>query len=83
MPPLTQAPIVLSRSPVSYGGGVLRLGAGARAAPGRDSLTSRRPSELRDMPARPPVEWAFAGVQHFLESVHNIPSLAFMKVKQP
>src|SRR5712672_4722365 len=28
--------------------------------PGRDSLTSRRPSELRDMPARPPVVWAFA-----------------------
>ena len=28
--------------------------------PGRDSLTSRRPSELRDMPVRPPVVWAFA-----------------------
>src|SRR5437879_3127464 len=28
--------------------------------PGRDSLTSRRPSELRDMPARPPVVWALA-----------------------
>src|SRR6476620_3334305 len=28
--------------------------------PGRDSLTSRRPSELRDIPARPPVVWAFA-----------------------
>src|SRR5580704_9950673 len=28
--------------------------------PGRDSRTSRRPSELRDMPARPPVVWAFA-----------------------
>src|SRR5947209_11988888 len=28
--------------------------------PGRDSLTSRRASELRDMPARPPVVWAFA-----------------------
>src|SRR5580700_6396987 len=28
--------------------------------PGRDSVTSRRPSELRDMPARPPVLWAFA-----------------------
>src|SRR5271169_4979794 len=28
--------------------------------PGRESLTSRRPSELRDMPVRPPVVWAFA-----------------------
>src|SRR3954447_4937476 len=28
--------------------------------PGRDSLTSRRPSELRDAPSRPPVVWAFA-----------------------
>src|SRR6476469_9712109 len=28
--------------------------------PGRDSPTSRRPSELRDMPARPPVVWTFA-----------------------
>src|SRR5580692_5151148 len=28
--------------------------------PGRDSVTSRRPSELRDMPARPPVVWTFA-----------------------
>src|SRR5690348_17864884 len=28
--------------------------------PGRDSLTSRRPSELRDMPARPPELWALA-----------------------
>src|SRR3954464_70347 len=28
--------------------------------PGRDSLPSRRPSELRDMPPRPPVVWAFA-----------------------
>src|SRR5882762_8992138 len=28
--------------------------------PGRDNLTSRRPSELRDTPARPPVERAFA-----------------------
>jgi hypothetical protein len=29
------------------------------------------PSELRDMPARPPLVWTF-GVQHFLESVHNV-----------
>src|SRR5258705_11043891 len=28
--------------------------------PGRDSLTSSRPSELRDIPVRPPVVWAFA-----------------------
>src|SRR5712672_3285299 len=28
--------------------------------PGRDSLTSRRPSELRDVPVRPPVVWALA-----------------------
>ncbi len=28
--------------------------------PGRDRLTSRRPSEQRDMPVRPPVVWAFA-----------------------
>src|SRR5579862_1054898 len=28
--------------------------------PGRDSLTSRRPSELRDRPVRPPVVWALA-----------------------
>src|ERR1700722_2636911 len=28
--------------------------------PGRDSLTSRRPSELRDTPMRPPVLCAFA-----------------------
>src|SRR5438046_222527 len=28
--------------------------------PGRDSLTSRRPSELRDMPERPRVVCAFA-----------------------
>src|ERR1700737_1542789 len=32
----------------------------APGLPGRDRLTSRRPSELRDMPARPPVVWAFA-----------------------
>jgi hypothetical protein len=38
---------------------LLRIGAGA-GLPGRDSLTSRRPSELRKMPARPPVVWAFA-----------------------
>src|ERR1700730_1854295 len=36
---------------------VLGVGAGAGAA-APDSLTSRRPSELRDMPARPPVVWA-------------------------
>src|SRR5262249_16305060 len=30
------------------------------AVPGDDSLTSRRPSELRDAPSRPPVVWAFA-----------------------
>ena len=28
--------------------------------PGRDSLTSRRPSELREVPERPPVVWALA-----------------------
>src|ERR1700704_4659121 len=28
--------------------------------PARDTLPPRRPSELRDMPARPPVVWAFA-----------------------
>ena len=30
------------------------------AVPGDDSLTSRRPSELRDAPSRPPVVWVFA-----------------------
>src|SRR5476649_854658 len=28
--------------------------------PGRESLTSRRPSELCEIPERPPVVWAFA-----------------------
>src|SRR3954453_11727694 len=32
----------------------------APGLPGRDSLTSRRPSELHDVPERPPVVWAFA-----------------------
>src|ERR1700722_6796289 len=32
----------------------------APGLPGRDRLTSRRPSELRDIPERPPVVWAFA-----------------------
>src|SRR5207245_11715316 len=43
--------------------------------PGRDSLTSRRPSELRDMPARPPVVWAFA--------VYSTFSSRFMTVLLP
>src|SRR5262245_50627611 len=30
------------------------------AVPGDDSLTSRRPSELREAPSRPPVVWALA-----------------------
>ena len=40
--------------------------------PGRDSLTSRRPSELRDMPVRPPVVWAFAVYSTFSSSIHNV-----------
>src|ERR1700722_3866966 len=44
--------------------------------PGRDNLTSRRPSELRDRPARPPVVWAFA-VYSTLSSRFISP--AFMK----
>src|SRR5713101_7462765 len=30
------------------------------AVPGDESLTSRRPSELRDAPSRPPVVWVLA-----------------------
>src|SRR5687768_14940957 len=30
------------------------------AVPGDDSLTSRRPSELREAPSRPPLVWVFA-----------------------
>src|ERR1019366_10335385 len=30
------------------------------AAPGDESLMSRRPSEVRDAPSRPPVVWALA-----------------------
>src|SRR5580658_658231 len=30
------------------------------AVPGGDSLTSKRPSELRAAPSRPPVVWTFA-----------------------
>src|SRR3954451_2873820 len=44
--------------------------------PGRDSLTSRRPSELRDMPVRPPVVWAFAVYRTF--SIRFI-TFSFMK----
>src|SRR6202049_4610593 len=48
--------------------------------PGRDSLTSRRPSELRDMPLRPPVVWAFAVYSTF--SSWFITS-SFMKAQAP
>ena len=40
--------------------------------PGRDSLTSRRPSELRDMPVRPPAVWAFAVSSTFSSSIHYV-----------
>src|SRR5688572_21464649 len=33
--------------------------------PGADSLTSRRPSELREAPSRPPVVWAWAVYKTF------------------
>src|ERR1700741_4411429 len=52
--------------------------------PGRDSLTSRRPSELRDMPAHPPLVWAFAVystfssrfiTSSFIEEIRRLDSL--------
>jgi hypothetical protein len=36
-------------------------------SPGDESLMCKRPSELRDAPFRPPVVWAWAGVQHFVD----------------
>src|SRR4029077_15520047 len=48
----------------------------APGLPGRDSLTSRRPSELRDMPTRPPVVWTFAVYSTFSS---RFISPAFMK----
>src|SRR5476651_557611 len=44
--------------------------------PGRDSLTSRRPSELRDVPVRPPVVWAFAVYSTFSSWFITPPSVA-------
>src|ERR1700687_46632 len=44
--------------------------------PGRDSLTSRRPSELRDTPERPPVVWGLAVYSTFSS---RFKSSSFMK----
>src|SRR4030088_3450085 len=46
-----------------------------RVDPGAESLTSKRPSELRDAPSRPPVVWVLAVYSTFSRVIGMVDSL--------